>query len=63
MSAWSFSRPRGLLDPVSWRNTKWMTVSKIRINGRRKCRAKNRTSVALLTANPPQTHWTRSVPR
>lgn len=39
-----------------------MTVSRIKMNGRRKWRAKNRTRVALLTANPPQTHLTRFAP-
>ncbi len=33
------------------------------MNGRRKCSAKNRTKVAFLTANPPHTHCTRSVPK
>lgn len=32
------------------------------IKGNRKCRAKNRVSVALSTENPPQTHSTRVVP-
>lgn len=32
------------------------------IKGSRKCRAKNRVSVALSTENPPQTHSTRVVP-
>lgn len=30
--------------------------------GRAKCRAKNRVSVALLTAKPPHTHFTNVVP-
>lgn len=33
------------------------------MNGNRKWRAKNRTKVAFLTANPPQTHCTSLVPR
>lgn len=31
-------------------------------NGSRKWRAKNRVSVALFSANPPQTHCTSSLP-
>jgi hypothetical protein len=31
-------------------------------NGRMKCSAKNRLSVALSTANPPHSHSTRFVP-
>ena len=31
-------------------------------NGRRKWKVKNRVSVALSTAKPPQIHCTRSVP-
>jgi hypothetical protein len=33
------------------------------INGRRKCKAKNRVKVAFPTANPPQIHCTIVVPR
>ena len=32
------------------------------INGSRKWKVKNRLRVALSTANPPQTHCTRSIP-
>ena len=32
------------------------------MNGRRKCRAKNRVSVGLSTENPPQAHSTRVWP-
>lgn len=32
------------------------------MNGRRKWKVKNRFSVALSTANPPHTHWTKSIP-
>lgn len=32
------------------------------IRGRRKCNEKNRVSVALFRANPPQTHCTSSGP-
>lgn len=54
--------PVGLFDPVSWRKSRWtMTMAEI-TNGSRKCRAKNRVSVALSTEKPPQTHSTRVVP-
>ena len=32
------------------------------VKGSRKWNIKNRVRVALSTANPPQIHWTRSVP-
>ncbi len=32
------------------------------MKGRIKWNVKNRFNVALLTANPPQIHWTKSVP-
>lgn len=38
------------------------TTSAINTNGRTKCRAKNRFSVGLSTANPPQIHSTNIVP-
>ena len=50
--------PRGLLEPDSCRKVKWMRVSPVIMNGRRKCRAKNRVSVGLSTENPPQAHST-----
>jgi len=55
--------PRGLVDPVWWRNKRWAIIRADRINGRRKWIAKNRVKVALPTANPPHTHWTMSCPR
>lgn len=54
--------PIGLFEPVSWRNSRWTMTMAEMIKGRRKCRAKNRVSVALSTENPPQTHSTRVVP-
>jgi hypothetical protein len=33
------------------------------INGKIKWIAKNRFNVALSTANPPQTHWTKKIPK
>jgi hypothetical protein len=38
------------------------TTNAISTNGRTKCRAKNRFSVGLSTANPPQIHSTNIVP-
>lgn len=55
--------PRGLLDPVWWRNRKCAAVAPTIMNGRMKCRAKNRLRVALSTAKPPQIHSTRVFPR
>ena len=49
-------RPRGLFDPVSWRNRRWRTVTAAIIKGRRKWNAKNRVRVALSTEKPPQIH-------
>lgn len=40
----------------------WITTKAVIMNGIRKCRAKNRFRVGFSTANPPQIHWTRSVP-
>lgn len=54
--------PVGLFEPVSWRKRRWTTTMAETIKGSRKCRAKNRVSVALSTENPPQTHSTRVVP-
>lgn len=55
--------PRGLLEPVWWRNNKWIIVIAATIKGKIKWNVKNRVNVALSTANPPHTHWTKSVPR
>lgn len=54
--------PKGLLEPVSWRNSKWMRVTAVTMKGRRKWKAKNRVNVALSTENPPQIHCTRASP-
>lgn len=54
--------PEGLLDPVSWRNSKWITAKARMMNGKMKWKAKNRVRVALSTENPPQIHSTRLVP-
>lgn len=54
--------PKGLLDPVSWRNSRWTITRAVMIKGRMKWKAKNRVRVALSTENPPQIHSTRVVP-
>lgn len=54
--------PDGLLDPVSWRNRRWIIASAEMMKGRIKWKAKNRVRVALSTENPPQIHSTRLVP-
>lgn len=54
--------PEGLLDPVSWRNSKWTITRAVIMKGRMKWKAKNRVRVALSTENPPQIHSTRVVP-
>jgi hypothetical protein len=51
------------LDPVWCRNKRWIIVAAATIKGSRKWNVKNRARVALSTANPPQTHWTKSTPR
>lgn len=55
--------PIGLLDPVWCKNSKWIITNAETINGSMKWKVKNRVSVALSTANPPQIHWTSSLPR
>ncbi len=40
----------------------WITTNAINTNGSMKCSAKNRFSVGLSTANPPQIHSTNIVP-
>ena len=54
--------PVGLLDPVSWRKSRWTIASAAMINGRIKWKAKNRVRVALSTEKPPQIHSTKFVP-
>lgn len=54
--------PRGLFDPDSWRKVRWMITRLVIMNGRRKCRAKNRVKVGLSTENPPQAHSTSVCP-
>lgn len=61
MSALEF-RPRGLLDPVSWRNRACSRVAAMTRKGSKKWNAKNRVSVALSTEKPPQIHCTRASP-
>lgn len=55
--------PVGLLDPVWCKNNKW-TMTKATIKkGNKKWNVKNRVKVGLSIANPPQTHWTKNVPK
>jgi len=56
------SSPRGLEEPVSCRNNKWVALKAARIKGRRKCKVKNRVRVAFLTENPPHSQYTSSCP-
>jgi len=51
------------LDPVWCRNNKWIIVSAIKIKGNRKWKDKKRVRVALSTANPPQIHCTKLIPK
>ena len=55
--------PKGLLEPVWCKNNKWIITNLAIKKGSKKCNVKNRVSVALSTANPPQIHWTKNVPK
>lgn len=46
--------PKGLDDPFSWISITWIITKKVKINGRMKCKEKNRIKVLLSTENPPQ---------
>lgn len=54
--------PVGLFDPILCRKSRWTIAMAEMTKGSRKCRAKNRVSVALSMENAPQTHSTRFVP-
>ena len=54
--------PKGLDDPVEWRNTRWMTENAAITNGNKKCKAKNRVNVAFLTEKPPHSQATIWLP-
>lgn len=54
--------PKGLFDPVWCRNKICAAAIAAIIKGRKKCRAKNRLSVALSTANPPHSQYTNIFP-
>lgn len=45
--------PNGFLDPVVWRNNRWIIENPLITKGNKKCKEKNRVNVALSTANPP----------
>lgn len=49
-------------DPVECKKYKWRITITIIINGKIKCREKNRFKVALLIENPPQIHITTILP-
>jgi hypothetical protein len=49
--------PIGFEDPVSWRKIKWSITKIIIINGKIKCREKNRVKGALSTENPPHIQY------
>jgi hypothetical protein len=59
-SCLSLFSPVRLFDPVWCRNSRCTITSAAMTNCIRKCSVKNRVSVALSIANPPQTHCTRS---
>jgi len=53
----------GLEDPFSCKNIKCKKIRKARINGKRKCKVKNRFRVGALTEKPPHSQFTMLVPR
>jgi hypothetical protein len=55
--------PVGLLDPLMWREAKWMMIRAVKINGKRKCNEKNRFRVAFPTEKPPHNQVTMVFPR
>lgn len=54
--------PKGLEEPVAWRNKRWIIENAAIKNGNKKWKVKNRVKVALLTANPPHNQSTISFP-
>jgi len=55
--------PRGLFLPVACKKKMCRPAIAATRNGARKWNVKNRVSVALSTANPPQSHVTRLAPQ
>lgn len=55
--------PNGLLEPSVCRSMMWIEEVEMIVNGRIKCRAKNRVRVGSLIENPPQSHVVRVFPR
>jgi hypothetical protein len=51
-----------LFLPVWCKNNKWTPLIPAITKGNKKCKEKNRVSVALSTANPPHIHITKSFP-
>jgi hypothetical protein len=58
-----FLVPVGLDDPLSCNVIIWIIIKLDKIKGSKKWSEKNRFKVAFLTENPPQIHWTISIPR
>ena len=54
--------PTGLDDPFTCNAIKCIHTRAAKMNGRRKCKAKNRWIVGLLTEKPPQIKGTISLP-
>jgi len=54
--------PKGLLEPVSCKNTRWTTTKAVITNGTTKWKTKKRVRVGLLTENPPHKHMAISSP-
>lgn len=59
----SLFTPKGLFDPVWCKNSRWIRVAAATMKGNKKWKVKKRVRVALSTAKPPHTHWTKSTPR
>lgn len=55
--------PSGLFEPSLCNRIMWIEDSEMIINGRIKCRAKNRVRVGLSIENPPHNHVVKMVPR
>lgn len=57
-----FFIPNGLLDPVEWRNIKWVIITIKIINGNKKCSLKNRIKVEVSTDRLPHNQMVIFVP-
>lgn len=54
--------PKGLLDPLWWRNKIWIITKAKIMKGRIKWKVKKRVKVGVSTANPPHNHRTIEFP-